>query len=100
METPTPIWKTPAFWRECAEEWRGPANENTRRGICLQLLCKLDAVEIFSAASDFLHEFDPTNGTQCYFFELGDRASRAALCDKIADHLEHENQTQGPGAQA
>lgn len=96
----TPIWKTPEFWRERAEEWRGPLTANTTRGICLQLFCVLDDTESLSNATDLLHEFDPTKGTKGYFFELGDRASRAALCDKIADHLEHENQTQMPGAQA
>ena len=93
-----PVWKTPAFWRACAEEWRGPTTENTRRGICLQLLRRLPETERFADASNFLYTFNPTADAKGYFFKLEDRASRAALCDHIATLCDHiatclENET-------
>lgn len=91
--TPTPIHKTPAFWRRLAAEWREEIRISTQDGICAQLICKLGFKDSL-VAENFLHEFDPTHGTRCYFFPLGDRTSRAELCDHIANTLEHEaNQT-------
>lgn len=86
-----PIWRTPEFWRELAEEWRGPETLSTTQGICRQLASNNNLTFIdLDRAVDLLHEFAPTFRPRPYFFPIGDRASRAALCDKIADHLEQQ----------
>ena len=90
-----PIYKTPAFWRGLAAEWRRPETESTHRGICVQLidaLYHLRQRDMVDAAIDFLYTFDPTQGMKGYFFLIGDRTSRANLCDHIADTLEKEQQ--------
>ena len=98
MNTPTPIWKTPEFWRGLAAEWRGPWTEATGKGICQQLAYRVNPFSIRWEAEAFAYQFRPPN-TGLYFFPLGDRTSRVELCDHIADTLEHEaNQT--PTAQA
>lgn len=86
-----PIYKTPAFWRGLAAEWRGPLTDATRRGICLQIIEHTQlSLQIAHAAICFLYKFDPNQDAKCYFFPIGDRASRATLCEKIATHLENE----------
>lgn len=94
-----PIWRTPEFWRKLAEEWRGPETPATNRGICRQLIYKIRDISSRWATEDLVYQFRPSN-CGLYFFPIGDRASRASLCDKIADHLENEtNQTQASPAQ-
>ena len=94
-----PIWRTPEFWRELAKEWRGPETKETNRGICQQLIYTISNVASRWEAEDLVYQFRPPN-CGLYFFPIGDRASRAALCDKIATHLENEiHQTQASSAQ-
>lgn len=93
-----PTYKIPAFWRGLAAEWRGPWTEATEKGICLQITLRV-RLSVVDDAIGLLHTFEPTTSIGCFFFPLGDRTSRATLCDHIANTLEHEaNQT--PTAQA
>jgi len=89
-----PIWKTPQFWRDRAAEWRGPWTQRTAEGLCRQLEFALRDIRVYGRdAYHFLQVYKP-EGSLLYWFPLSDRASRAALCDRIADDLEKQ-QTKG-----
>lgn len=89
METSTPIWRTPEFWRRLAEEWRGPETYTTCEGICRQLSIGFPNNLMPSELAELLWKFAPSKGS-AYFFPVGNsfRHLREELCDKIADHLE------------
>lgn len=82
----TPIWRRPAFWRDRAAEWRGPETRPSRKGVCYQLSWSIRGDKLIEAVK-LLYKYMPDDAG-LYFFPIGDRASRAALCDRIADDLE------------
>jgi len=97
-----PIWKTPQFWRDRAAEWRGPRTDHTGFGICYQATVGItespgsaEWYSTYAHINAFIEQYWPSKlyTSDGYFFPIGDRASRAALCDRIADDLEKQ-QTQ------
>lgn len=99
----TPIWRRPAFWRERAAEWRGPETKQTDSGICDQAYRATLAIgvtpdwwKVYLSIVKFVQQYKPAHimTREGYFFPLSDRASRAILCERIADDLEKQ-QTKG-----